>query len=140
MHGYKVLGPWSMSVADECKAMQETLQDRCVLRSRSLAWQRSIHERANRYSATSCRNRSAGAEAPRSELFVALRRRSMQYPEYRVPRIPLPRTPVNKPRRGSSEVTVVVVEAAPKHPILPDSSRIPNRLYLHSQRGLPVGV
>jgi hypothetical protein len=40
----------------------------------------------------------------------------------------------------SSEVTVVVVEAAPKHPILPDSSRVPNRLYLHSQRGLPVGI
>jgi hypothetical protein len=55
-------------------------------------------------------------------------------------RIHLPRTPVNKPRQGSSEVTVVVVEAAPKHPILPDSSRVPNRLYLHSQRGLPVGI
>jgi hypothetical protein len=56
-----------------------------------------------------------------------------------LPRILIPRTSVNKPRWGSSEVTVVVVEAAPKHPILPDSSRVPNRLYLHSQRGLPVG-
>jgi len=58
---------------------------------------------------------------------------------YRLPRILIPRTPVNKPRRGSSEVTVIVVEAAPKHPILPHSSRVPNRLYLHFQRGLPVG-
>jgi hypothetical protein len=35
---------------------------------------------------------------------VALRRRSMQYPEYRVPRIPLPHTPVNKgkKRKGRS--------------------------------------
>jgi hypothetical protein len=30
---------------------------------------------------------------------VALRGRSMQYPEYRVPRISLPRTPVNKRRQ-----------------------------------------
>jgi hypothetical protein len=35
-------------------------------------------------------------------------------------------------------VTVVVVEAAPKHPILPDSSRVSPRLYFHDKRGLPV--
>jgi hypothetical protein len=37
-------------------------------------------------------------------------------------------------------VTVVIVEAAPKHPILPDSSGVPNGLYLHPQRGLPVRI
>jgi hypothetical protein len=97
-----VLGPWSMSVADECKAMQEALQERCVLRLRSLPWQRSIHGRAYRYSTASRRNPSPGADAPRSELFVALSQRFMQYPEYRVPSIHLLRTPVNKgkKRRG----------------------------------------
>jgi hypothetical protein len=67
-----------------------------VLRSGSLAWQRSIHDRGYRYSTTSYRNPTQGADVPRSELFVALRGRSMQYPEYTVPRIQLPRPPVNK--------------------------------------------
>jgi hypothetical protein len=42
--GNMSIGSKSMSLAGECKAMQETLQERCGLRSQSLPWQRSIHD------------------------------------------------------------------------------------------------
>jgi hypothetical protein len=92
---YWVLGRCLLPMsAKPCR--RDCRKDACSS-SRSLAWQRSIHDRVIRYSTTSCRNHSAGADAPRSELIVALRGRSMQYAEHRVPRTPLPGTSVNKP-------------------------------------------
>ena len=34
---------------------------------------------------------------------------------------------------------MIVVQRASQYPIFPNSSRVPSRFYLHSQRGLPVG-
>jgi hypothetical protein len=70
-----------------------------VLGAQSLPWQWSIHDRAYRSITTRCRNHSPGANAPRSEPCGFETAFSMQYPEYRVPRMHLLLTGswVNKP-------------------------------------------
>ena len=60
----EALGPWSISLNGECKAMQET----CVLQSQSLPEQRSIHQWRISIQYHKIRNPSPGADAPRSEL------------------------------------------------------------------------
>jgi hypothetical protein len=62
----------------------------------STPWQRGVHDPVYRSRTTRCRNPLLSTDAPRSEPLAALRRRSMQYPGYGVPRISLLGTWVNR--------------------------------------------
>src|ERR671939_2058750 len=85
----EALGPWSISLSGESKAMQETCSDRSPYHSRGVFTNRAYR------SSTTRLGPPHRARMRREASLVALRRRSMQYPEYSVPRIPLLSTWVN---------------------------------------------
>src|SRR5215203_4956854 len=97
--GNMSIGSKSMSLAGECKAMQETLQERCGLRSQSLPWQRSIHDPVYRLSTTTCMSRSPGVDSLRSEPCGFEAPFTMHDTVCRLPRIPLLRGSMNKGKK-----------------------------------------
>src|SRR5215204_4587235 len=95
--GNMSIGSKSMSLAGGCKAMQETLQEKCGLRSQFLLWQRSIHDPVYRSNTTTWRGLSSSVDALRIEPYgfeVVFSKHV--YAVCRPPRIYLPRTRVNR--------------------------------------------